>query len=270
MSSRAQPSENYVEVAVQRGNLVQKDITARCSHQYFDVTLPPNLPDNFTLIFQNYYTAALTICQESPTGGYKTFLDWHYLMSSPDAEEKAQYWHAISSKDDLKGKISSNKPIRILLHQPTNIWMKYEIRNLKVVYTKSEPRAKNAGSSSSSGNKSLFFNNVFNTESSSYNSMLLSDWEKLCDAVDAESKAKPGTKDLLQSGLERGRTGKRAVIKEKEKEKEKDRSSSKQGLRTSNSRAASSSVGPARSNSLDNSSAVNGSATASYSASAKY
>ncbi|KAJ1429698.1 hypothetical protein B484DRAFT_449232 [Ochromonadaceae sp. CCMP2298] len=126
--------QDYVDVPLQKGSIVRKDLGRAC-HVYLDVTvLQGNGPSLDSLIFQNHYCAALTVAQAEDRSpyGYTTLLDQFPLMRSAHTEEQAQTWVAISAKQ-LGPKYRPGRPLRLTLLQPSPAWKLFEIRGLRAV-----------------------------------------------------------------------------------------------------------------------------------------
>ena len=179
--------------------LNRKDLSSRCSRQWIDVSFPANSPDNFVLVFQNFYTASITLSQEYPDGA-KVLVDNFRLMECAHNENDAQHWHQISSSD-FKQKINLTKPLKILLYQPSSVWAKYELRNIKIV------QGDDARSSSA----------TYTEDSDSISSCILSDWKLITEASFAQSKLRDLPEISSQSGIDSRRQAKRAAARRKDR-----------------------------------------------------
>lgn len=177
---------DFIEVPM-KASLTRKDVNARCSRQWYELSLPTGLPDTFELVFQNHYVAFVTIAQDY-SEGQKVLLESHRLMESTYHENDAQNWHVICS-EDFKTKISTAKPLKIYISQSSGMWTKYELRNFKVLYSK------DSKASSSSVTKSQ---DVPST-ADSITTMILSDWKAIVEASATQSKLRD-LPDLVQQG----------------------------------------------------------------------
>lgn len=179
--------------------LNRKDLSSRCSRQWIDVSFPANAPDNFVLVFQNFYTASITLSQEYPDGP-KVLVDNFRLMECAHNENDAQNWHQLSSSD-FKQKINLTKPLKILLYQPSSTWAKYELRNIKMVQS-DDARSSNA---------------TYTEDSESISSCILSDWKLITEASFAQSKLRDLPEISSQSGIDSRRQAKRAAARRKDR-----------------------------------------------------
>jgi hypothetical protein len=124
-----------LDIAVQRTPLQRKD-QGRVGQVFFEFNLPSNTPDTFSLIFQNYYVSTLILIQE-----FHPITEPIRLMKSAYNEAEAQNNHCIHSSSFI-GKVNKSKPIRALLFQPSSLWTKLDIRDLKISFVKDEGAAK--------------------------------------------------------------------------------------------------------------------------------
>jgi len=126
--------------------IIRRD-TARPSTCYFDLNFidaPTPRDPMVALVFQNYYTASITISQalslsstpSSPGGGgggggatiFVPILENKVLMSDPYSEGEAQKWVTIYASEFNQHYVKG-KSLRISLVQPACSWILFEIKN---------------------------------------------------------------------------------------------------------------------------------------------
>lgn len=161
---------------------MRKDAMSRCSKQYIDYSLPNSLPSNFSIVFQNYFSKSISITDDAN----KVLIDSYQLMKNASCESEGQNWHQIKSST-FKSPINPSRPLRIYFEQASNMWIKYEIRNVKIVFGKDG----NNGESTSSDSKSR--RNSLNTSSEPIVTMtenIFRDWNVLSEQVSFQSRMK--------------------------------------------------------------------------------
>jgi len=111
---------------------IKRNEVGRAHHVFCDVTIQR---DWDALIFQNYYTAAITISQEDSTrpSGYVPVLNNYQLMAKADIEENAQTWFSISKAQFNSNYHKGKQSLRITMFQPASMWQTYEIRQLRFI-----------------------------------------------------------------------------------------------------------------------------------------
>jgi hypothetical protein len=171
-----------MEVALGKTNLPKKE-NGRISSIAFEVTIPANTPDNFTLVFQNYYVYMIIITQDSSPGQHKTILDGMRLMNSSSNEAESQLWHTIPGQILSRNGLIKGKPMKIQLIQTIDIWNKIDIKNLKVVYSKID--------STKSGEYVTKQSDVF-----FFSQMIPNDFRTLSEAAKVQSSMK-GTNEIF-------------------------------------------------------------------------
>lgn len=187
----------YTEILLKSAHN-RKDLSSRCSRQWYEVSLPTNLPDNFSLVFQNYYTASISVSQDTLDGS-KVLLDNFRLMECAHNEIDAQIWHQFSS-EEFKHKVNINKPLKINIYQPSSCWAKFELRNFKVIFGGDE-KSYSANSNRDAGD--------------TISASILMDWRIISEASFSQSKLRDLPEIHYQGGNEGRRTGKRSRRKER-------------------------------------------------------
>lgn len=122
---------NFNEITLQRTPLIRKS-NGKSSLVTFEFSLPNNLPETFSISFQNWYTSSIILIQDIGTQSINLCSPIKLMDSSYD-ESKAQNWFEIPSSE-LSSQLVKNKPIKIILLHNSNIWQKYDIKCLKVVF----------------------------------------------------------------------------------------------------------------------------------------
>lgn len=99
---------------------------------YIDVTLSTSARLGL-LLFQNYYTSAITVKQRLDSSlQYVTVLKDYRLMASPHFENDAQNWHLLSaSQFNSKFNSTQCKVLRVYLKQLSPNWIEFSIKNIK-------------------------------------------------------------------------------------------------------------------------------------------
>jgi hypothetical protein len=170
----------------------QKKDTGKISNVAFEISVPTNVPDNFQLVFQNYYTANIVIVQDIGTGP-KVLMENKKLMECASNEAEACLWHSIPGSQLFSKGLVRGKPIKIYLFQSCDIWNKIDLRNIKVVFQRSaaegSPRLGSVAVHDS-GSSSVQKNANSITTSSSLSSLILSDFKILTEAARVQSSMK--------------------------------------------------------------------------------
>ena len=126
---------DYVDIPIFCAPPVRREISKGTTLVYFDVTFLDNVSSNHipihALVFQNYYTAALSINQNS-SSSTMTVLERKTLMENSCCEKDGNSWHIIYASE-FNDYFIDRKTKRINLYQSTGLWNVFEIRNLKMV-----------------------------------------------------------------------------------------------------------------------------------------
>lgn len=183
------------EHVLQRTPLQKKDQAGRVGHVFFEFNLPANAPEQFTISFQNYYVSTVLFTQES-----KAITEPIRLMKSAYNEAEAQHTHSIHSSS-FKTKVNKMKPIRATLFQPSSLWSKLDLRELKMIVVKEDLDKMKSSSSH---------------QSTTLSSLITADVKLLNEATKQQSHMKNLPEVVYTSNTETKRTSKR---KEKKKEK---------------------------------------------------
>ncbi len=188
------------EFVVQRTALQRKDNGGRVGQVFFEFNLPNNIPDNFNLQFHNYYVSSLILLQDnSPSGGQRLLSEPIRLMKNAYNEAEAQNFHSIHSSTFIT-KCHKSRPIRAVLFQPSAVWCKIDLRDIKVVASREEI---DGASSPKSVNTSVSY-------------LMLTDMQLLIEAVKLQSHMRPSPEIVFPNSIEIKRGSKR---KDKKKEK---------------------------------------------------
>ncbi len=124
--------KEYFEVALAKPSIVRKE-SNRPGPVFIDITFTGTSNNDFdTLLFQNFYTASISIVQQNAAGLTVFILENYQLMDSPYAERGSQSWFMIKSSE-FNPQFQKGKPFRILLFQPAAQWYKFEIRQIKAL-----------------------------------------------------------------------------------------------------------------------------------------
>jgi hypothetical protein len=123
----------YIEIPFSRGSGIRKD-GQKVGQNYFDVNLQISPQEKSfeldSIVFQNFYTFALTILQQNSSQTFQPILENFVLMENAYTVEKSQNWFLINIKD-FNSHYVKGRPLRFVLVQPGALWIKYDIRNLK-------------------------------------------------------------------------------------------------------------------------------------------
>jgi len=84
------------------------------------------------LVFQNYYTASVSINMQTSPTTFVPILENKVIMANPYSEEDAQSCVTIMAKE-FRDVYERGKSLRITLFQPSNMWNTFEIRNFVAI-----------------------------------------------------------------------------------------------------------------------------------------
>jgi hypothetical protein len=168
----------------------QKKDAGKISNVAFEISVPTNVPDNFQLVFQNYYTANIVIVQDIGTGP-KVLLENKKLMECASNEAEACLWHSIPGSQLFSKGLVRGKAIKIYLFQSCDIWNKIDLRNIKVVFQRSVAEGSPRPGSVAVHDSAIQTNtNNTTTSASSLSSLILSDFKILTEAARVQSSMK--------------------------------------------------------------------------------
>uniref|UniRef100_K3WWM7 Uncharacterized protein n=1 Tax=Globisporangium ultimum (strain ATCC 200006 / CBS 805.95 / DAOM BR144) TaxID=431595 RepID=K3WWM7_GLOUD len=155
---RVQSLQEHFQIVTSHGNLTKAlyDGARGCC---FTVSFRPNAKPSgapLYLAFRNFYTAALRLVQVNTDGSSSVLLDEHALMQHIHCEDDAQNWHLLHL-DKLQAKIdwSRLETFCVYLFQPSPLWEKWELQDLKFYEAQSTNPA--AGASTSSADPMVAF-----------------------------------------------------------------------------------------------------------------
>lgn len=113
--------------------VVRRD-TQRPSLCYLDVTFLDGhaQQDLDVLVFQNYYTASISINMQTSPTTFVPILENKVLMPNPHCEAGGQTWVAIKATE-FNDKYEKGRTLRIMLIQPATVWNTFEIRNCRAL-----------------------------------------------------------------------------------------------------------------------------------------
>lgn len=98
---------------------------------YIEIGFPSKPFSFFYLLFQNYYTAAITLKQLQRTT-WVPILRSYKLTTSPHFENDAQNWHLIAATAFSSDFQADNFPsLRIYLIQPSPNWLDFGLKGIK-------------------------------------------------------------------------------------------------------------------------------------------
>ena len=138
---------------------------------FFEITIPSNVPDNFQLAFQNYYTSMIVILQES-----KVLLEKYKLMEYAHNEAEAFLWHTIPGSVLINKGLQKGKPLKFYLFQSTDMWNKIDLKNFRVIFQRNESNSPRPDQSTS--------------QQSSLSSFIINDFKILTEAARIQSSMK--------------------------------------------------------------------------------
>jgi hypothetical protein len=171
-------------------NLVVKSSSFRkengkiCS-LYSEIGIPPNIPDSFDIVFQNFYVSTVVIAQESASVGGLKILETKKLMNCYYNEAEAFSWHSVSGLSLIHKGLQKGKPLRFYLVQCSDMWNKIDLKNFKISYTKTE------AVSPSRALSSLLPSSIPDSEKSSLSSSLIMDYRVINEACKVQAALKP-------------------------------------------------------------------------------
>jgi len=84
------------------------------------------------LVFQNFYTASISINMQTSPTTFVPILENHVIMEDPYSEENAQSSVTILASS-FNERFEKGKSLRITLVQPSTLWNSFEIRQLVAI-----------------------------------------------------------------------------------------------------------------------------------------
>ena len=138
----------YVDIPIFSAPPVRREVSKGINSVYFDITFLDNVASNHiplhAIVFQNYYTSAVSLSQNTTDGNNPvTVLESKILMENPCCEREGNNWQIIHASE-LKSHFTDRKTIRVNLYQSSGIWNNYDIRNVKVVGTQTKKASKSS------------------------------------------------------------------------------------------------------------------------------
>ena len=132
----AAPSGNSNTIPTFVSPVIRRD-SHRPSLCYLDITFLDGkahdvTPDLDVIIFQNYYTASISVNMQSSPSTFVPILESKTLMPNPHRETGGQTWFTISASE-FNDKYEKGRTLRIMLIQPATVWNTFEIRNCSAI-----------------------------------------------------------------------------------------------------------------------------------------
>ena len=153
------------EISVYMGHVIRRE-NARPCQVYQDVSIldstdkSNNIPIIHHITFHNYYVYNLIVQQHLSGGDYVTILDGKQLMKSPNLETGCQSQFTINTFEFNEHYIPG-KAFRMILVQPSTLWTKYELRNVKFFSLPSKSESKEIHDSITTSSNINDINSIF-------------------------------------------------------------------------------------------------------------
>jgi uncharacterized protein YkuJ len=126
----------YVDIPIFCGPVIKREISKGICSSYLDVTYVDNAPvENIplhALVFQNYYTASISISHMGPSNTPIYILEDKMLMENAYFEKDGNKCCEVYASE-LNNQFVHRKSFRINLFQPSNTWANFEIKKVKAV-----------------------------------------------------------------------------------------------------------------------------------------
>eukprot|EP00747_Dinoflagellata_sp_TGD_P201366 gnl/TRDRNA2_/TRDRNA2_74833_c0_seq1.p1 gnl/TRDRNA2_/TRDRNA2_74833_c0~~gnl/TRDRNA2_/TRDRNA2_74833_c0_seq1.p1 ORF type:complete len:172 (+),score=27.68 gnl/TRDRNA2_/TRDRNA2_74833_c0_seq1:29-544(+) len=142
-SSRSWPQGEWVEIQTRQGEVISSPNSLSCEF-YIDVHFEGAAANDIAgLVFQNHYTAFVTLEQllaKDPSAErlHREILPKKRLMHDPHCEDDAQAWHAVYRNQFVQPLVDAevDRPkqdivIRMKMLQPSPNWRSFRLRNIK-------------------------------------------------------------------------------------------------------------------------------------------